>query len=313
MSSVLRRAPVERGRVEPRRSVPAGIARPPYVLTGRVVRQPSFEILRGADLTAMRAACRVGAEVLIEAGRAVAPGVSTAELDEIAHHAYISRGAYPSTLGYRGFTKSVCTSVNEVACHGIPDSRPLVEGDIVNIDVTAYVDGFHGDTSATFCVGEVDPATQALVDATRDATLAAIRAVRRGGELRAIGQAVESVALPRGYGIVSQYGGHGIGRVFHGPHVHHTDVPLATTRFEPGMCFTIEPMLTAGSSRLEQWVDGWTEVTVDGLPSAQFEHTVIVSEIGVEILTVTTDATSAVDANDPISNANPERNARPRR
>ncbi|MCU1360046.1 MAG: map, partial [Ilumatobacteraceae bacterium] len=297
MSVMPHRAPVHRGRVEPPRAVPAGIARPPYVASGRVVRQPGFEILRGADLTAMRAACRVAAEVLIDAGRAVAPGVTTAELDEVAHTAYISRGAYPSTLGYQGFTKSVCTSVNEVVCHGIPDSRPLVEGDIVNIDVTAYLEGFHGDTSATFCVGEVDSAMRALIDATRDATLAGIRAVRRGGELRAIGRAVESVAIPRGYGIVSKYGGHGIGRVFHAdPHVHHTDVRQATTRFEPGMCFTVEPMLTAGSSRLEQWSDGWTEVTSDGLPSAQFEHTVVVTEIGFEILTVTADGTSAVDA-----------------
>jgi methionyl aminopeptidase len=296
MRSVARRAPVVRGRVEPRRSVPASIARPPYVASGRVGRQSGFEILRGADLMAMRTACRVAAEVLIEAGRAVAPGVTTAELDRVAHEAYICRGAYPSTLGYRGFTKSVCTSVNEVACHGIPDSRPLVEGDIVNIDVTAYLGGFHGDTSATFCVGEVDPELRALVDATREATLAGIRAVRRGGQLRAIGQAVESVARPRRYGIVSQYGGHGIGRVFHaGPHIHHTDVRQATTRFESGMCFTVEPMLTAGTSHLEQWGDGWTEVTCDGLPSAQFEHTVVVTEIGAEILTVTADGISAVD------------------
>ena len=301
-AAAARREPVVRGHVGRQRTVAASIARPPYIVTGRIPRQRSFEILLGADLVAMRAACRVAAEVLVEAGRAVAPGVTTAELDEVAHQAYVSRGAYPSTLGYRGFTRSVCTSVNEVACHGIPDSRPLLEGDIVNIDVTAYLDGFHGDTSATFCVGEVDEDVRALIDATRDATLAGIRAVRRGGELRAIGRAVESVAFPRGHGIVSEYGGHGIGRVFHAaPHVHHTDAPQETIVLEPGMCFTVEPMLTAGDSRLVQWDDGWTEVTRDGLPSAQFEHTVVVTEIGAEILTVTADGTSAVEATDLLS------------
>lgn len=295
--AISRRAPVTAGEQAPPRPVPAHIQRPPYVKSGRVTRPSGFEILQGDDLVKMRAACRVAAEVLLEAGAAVAPGVTTAELDAVAHEAYVKRNAYPSTLGYRGFTNSVCTSVNEVACHGIPDSRPLVAGDIVNIDVTAYLDGFHGDTSATFCVGEVDPATQALVDATREATMAGIRAVRRGALLRAIGQAVEAVARPRGYDIVTQYGGHGIGRVFHAaPHVDHTDIRQPSPRFEPGMCFTIEPMLTAGTNELVCWDDTWTEVTADGLPSAQFEHTVIVTEVGVEILTVTADGRSAVHA-----------------
>ena len=296
VGAIPRRPPVTAGTVAPPRQVPKHIQRPPYVTSGRVTRPSTFEILHGDDLSAMRTACRVAAEVLIEAGRAVAPGVTTDELDEVAHAAYISRGAYPSTLGYRGYMKSVCTSVNEVACHGIPDSRQLVEGDIVNIDVTAFIGGFHGDTSATFCVGEVHPAVQALVDTTREATLTGIRAVRRGGPLRAIGQAVESVARPRGYDVVTQYGGHGIGRVFHAaPHVDHTDV-RSPARFEPGMCFTVEPMLTAGTNELVCWDDTWTEVTADGLPSAQFEHTVVVTEVGVEILTVTADGRSAVHA-----------------
>ena len=204
-------------------------------------------------------------------------------------------GAYPSTVGYRGFRASVCTSVNEVACHGIPDGRALVEGDIVNIDVTAFIGGVHGDTSATFAVGEIADAVEALVRTTCEVTLAGVAAVAPGRQFRAIGQAIEPLAADRGFGVISMYGGHGIGTVFHAaPHVHHVDEPSATVEMVPGMAFTIEPMLTAGTTRLRQWSDGWTEVTTDGLPSAQFEHTVVVTADGVEVLTVDADGVSAV-------------------
>jgi methionyl aminopeptidase len=284
--AAVRRRPVEPGRVGPLRTVPDGIQRPSYVDTGIVV-PAGPQIVRSADeLVALRRACRVAAEVLAETGSHVAAGVTTDELDDIAHRAYLRRGAYPSTLHFHGYRKSICTSVNDVVCHGIPDDRPLEDGDIVNVDVTAYVDGFHGDTSATFAVGALDPQTRALVDTTAEATMAGIEAVRPGLPIRAIGAAVQRVADARGFGIISDYGGHGIGRHFHAaPHIGHTDDPAATTRMVEGMVFTVEPMLTAGSQHHRRWADGWTEATVDGLPSAQFEHTVIVTADGAEVLT----------------------------
>ncbi len=291
-----RREPVRPGTVGPAKIVPTAIDRPPYLETGGwPAGRGGVQMFDDATLPALRHACRVAAEVLVEAGRQVRPGVTTDDLDAVALDAYVAREAYPSTLGYKGFRHSVCTSVNEVACHGIPDSRTLQDGDIVNIDVTAFVGGVHGDTSATFAVGEVDAATATLVQATCDATYAGIAAVAPGRPLRAIGQAIEPVAAGRGFGIVSQYGGHGIGTVFHAePHVHHVDDRSGTATFVTGMAFTVEPMLTAGATRLVQWPDGWTEVTADGMPSAQFEHTVVVTDDGADILTLTGSGDSAV-------------------
>lgn len=254
--------------------------------------------MRGSDLERMRRAGRVAAEVLLEVGAAAAPGVTTDHLDAVAHAAYLARGAVPSTLGYGTYVKSVCTSVNDVVCHGIPDDRPLVVGDIVNIDVTAYIDGVHGDTSATFAVGGVgvlDEPTAALVETTCRATYAGIEALGPGRPVRVIGRAVESVAAARGFAVVREYGGHGIGHQFHGaPHVSHVDDRRSTYELEPGSCLTVEPMLTAGSADTEEWDDGWTVATVDGLPSAQFEHTLCVTDDGVEILTVTAAGDTAV-------------------
>jgi methionyl aminopeptidase len=290
-----RRKPVEVGVVGPDRAIPDHIARPPYLATGgRPVSRREVEIFDAASLPAMRHAGQVAAEVLLAAGAAIRAGVTTDEIDAVAHETYLRLGAYPSTVGYKGFRKSVCTSVNEVACHGIPDSRPLQEGDIVNVDVTAYIDGVHGDTSATFAVGELDAPTDALVRTTVEATLAGIAAVAPGRQLRVVGQTIEPIAADRGFGVISMYGGHGIGHAFHGFHVHHVDDKSATLEFVPGMTFTVEPMLTAGTTRLRQWDDGWTEVTTDGLPSAQFEHTVVVTDDGVEILTVTAAGDTAV-------------------
>lgn len=283
-----RRPPVRPGVVSPMRTVPEGIARPPYVALGRPSGPAGVQRHHGADLARLRHACRVAAEVLGTTGAAVAAGVTTDELDEVAHDTYVRLGAYPSTLGYKGYPKSICTSVNEVVCHGIPDDRPLVEGDIVNVDVTAYVDGMHGDTSATFTVGEVDAPTAALVELTRTATLLGIAAVRPGEQLSAIGEAIEPFAAEHGLEVVRDWGGHGIGAVFHAaPHVNHAIERARTIRLDPGITFTVEPMLNAGTHRHHLWDDEWTVVTDDLLPSAQFEHTVIVTETGVEILTLT--------------------------
>jgi methionyl aminopeptidase len=281
------RHPVTLGEAAPSGAVPASIARPPYLATGGVPARAGTQIVAGGDLDRLRHAGRVAATVLAEAGAAVAPGVTTAELDAVAHEAYVRQGAYPSTLGYQGFRHSVCTSVNEVACHGIPDSRPLAPGDIVNIDITAYVDGYHGDTSATFLVGDVADLLADLVATTAASMRAGIDAVRPGRTVREIGRATQAVAAAKGYGVVDLYGGHGIGTAFHAePHIHHTDEPRATAQMVPGMTFTIEPMLTIGTTDLVQGDDGWTEVTADGLPSAQFEHTVVVTDTGAEVVTI---------------------------
>ena len=232
--------------------------------------------------------------MLRRTGEQVAAGVTTDDLDRFAHDCYLEHGAYPSDLHYRGFPKSICTSVNGVVCHGIPDDRPLRDGDIVNIDVTAYIDGMHGDTSATFHVGTPSTALAGLVDTTREATLRGIAAIRPFEPLQRIARAIEPFAESRGYAVVREYGGHGIGSDFHGaPHVahhvdRHDDVVVV-----PGMTFTVEPMLCSGRARFHTAADGWTEHADDNRPSAQFEHTVLVTDDGAEILTVTDDGRSA--------------------
>jgi methionyl aminopeptidase len=243
-------------------------------------------LLDDAAADRLRAACAAAKRVLDRVGAAVEPGITTDALDAVAHEATIEEGAYPSPLGYRGFPKSLCTSVNEVVAHGIPDDRQLEAGDIVNCDVTVYLDGMHGDCSRTFVVGDVDDGTRHLVEATEQAMWVGIRAVRPGGRVRDIGRAIEAVARRHGYGIVRELVGHGIGAVFHGaPWIYHYDEPSARTRLRPGMAFTVEPMLTLGDPEVALWDDGWTVVTLDGQPSAQFEHTVLVTSGGVEVLT----------------------------
>ncbi len=287
----LQRDPVELGHVGPMRQVPEGIVRPDYVASGSVGTPTGLQVQDQESLERLKRACEVAAEVLIRAGAAVAPGVTTDELDAIAHDTYVEFGAYPSTLGYggrRSYPKSVCTSVNGVVCHGIPDDRTLEEGDIVNVDVTAYIEGMHGDTSATFAVGAIDAASRGLIDTTREATLRGIASVRPGEPLRRIAEAIEPFAAARGYGVVREYGGHGIGETFHAaPHINHCITQDDTLAFKEGMTFTIEPMLTTGVATFRQALDGWTEHLVDSMPSAEFEHTVVVTSEGAEILTVT--------------------------
>jgi methionyl aminopeptidase len=245
-------------------------------------------MVKSPDVIArMRRAGRVAAEVLAETGAAVRPGVTTDELDAICHDACIAQGVYPSPLNYQGYPKSLCTSVNEVICHGIPDSRPLEEGDIVNLDVTVYVDGVHGDTNATFLVGEVDEASRQLVAVTRECLWIGIEAVRPGQPISDIGRAIETHATRHHFGVVRTFVGHGIGQHFHmEPSVPHYFTPSALTVMQPGMTFTIEPMITVGSWRERVWDDGWTAVTVDGQRTAQFEHTMVVTDDGADVLTV---------------------------
>ncbi|MEV3920481.1 type I methionyl aminopeptidase [Actinomadura coerulea] len=274
------------GRVSPMRKVPSNIPRPEYVGKQRP-RTGEPDVKSPEVIERMRVAGRIAAQALEEVGRHVRPGITTDELDAVGHEFMLDHGAYPSTLGYRGFPKSLCTSVNEVICHGIPDDTVLRDGDIINVDITAYVDGVHGDTDATFLCGDVDEESRLLVERTREAAMRGIRAVKPGRALNVIGRVIESYARRFGYGVVRDFTGHGIGTTFHsGLVVPHYDDPAATTIIEPGMTFTVEPMLTLGTHEYDLWADGWTVVTKDRRRTAQFEHTLLVTEDGHEILTL---------------------------
>jgi len=275
------------GRVSPRRAVPDSIARPEYVGRDAPGRYTGPEVKDADTIERMRVAGRIAAQALQEVGRHVAPGVTTDELDQVGHDFLVAHGAYPSTLGYRGFPKSLCTSINEVICHGIPDDTELRDGDIVNVDITAFIGGVHGDTDATFLVGDVAEEDRLLVERTCEALDRAIKAVRPGRPVNVIGRVIESYARRFGYGVVRDFTGHGIGAAFHsGLVIPHYDDPRATMVLEPGMTFTIEPMLNLGTHEWDMWADGWTVVTKDRRRSAQFEHTVLVTEDGAEILTL---------------------------
>ena len=269
------------------RDLPAGITATDYYLTGSPARRDEPMVKSPDVISRMRVAGRVAGEVLAVTGAAVAPGVTTEDLDIISHRAYIERGAAPSTLNYHGYPKAICTSVNEVICHGIPDDRPLEDGDIVNVDVTAYIGGVHGDCSATFLVGDVDAESRRLVEVTRQCRDLGIAAVRPGRPISDIGRAIEIHATAHQYGVVRMFVGHGIGEQFHiPPNIPHFYTESASTIMQPGMTFTIEPMITAGTWREKMWDNGWTAVTADGKRTAQFEHTVLVTDSGVEILTL---------------------------
>lgn len=280
--------PVTAGLLSPPRRVPSDIARPPYAVSGDP--GPSVSDLRRTpdELAAMRRTGAAAAEILLRAGELVRPGVTTDAIDEFVHRACIEMGGYPSPLNYRGFPKSVCTSVNEVICHGIPDSRPLADGDIINIDVTLFREGVHGDTSTTFLVGDVDDASLRLVRETARSLELAITAVQPGGLVSDIGKAIEGHARQHKLGVVREFIGHGVGTEFHTnlqiPHYYERRLP---TRIELMTSFTIEPMLTLGEPHAALWDDEWTAVTIDGTRTAQFEHTLVMAEGGAERLTVT--------------------------
>lgn len=275
------------GTVSPERRVPASIARPHYV--GKRAPDPwtGGDVYDEADIERIRNAGAIAAAALAHLEAFVRPGVTTDELDAIAHDFLVDRGAYPSCLGYRGFPKASCTSLNEVICHGIPDDTVLDDGDILNIDITAFVDGVHGDTNRMYLVGDVADDDRLLVERTRDALYRGIKAVRPGRRVNIIGRVIEQYAKRFGYGVVRDYTGHGVGRPFHsGLIIPHYDAEQYADVIEVGMVFTIEPMLTInGGHEWRMWDDEWTVVTADGARTAQWEHTIVVREHGAEVLT----------------------------
>jgi methionyl aminopeptidase len=247
-----------------------------------------ISIKSSREIELMRATCKLASQTLEYIEPFVKPGVSTEELNTLCHEYILKNGAYPSPLNYHGFPKSVCTSLNEVICHGIPDDTVLEDGDIVNIDITAYLDGFHGDSNQTFLVGNVSEEVALLVERTREALHRGIAVVSAGREVNLIGRAIESYAKRFNYGVIRDFTGHGIGESFHSGLIipHYDSAPMYSDVMEVGMVFTIEPMLTLGTHNWTMWADGWTVVTKDQSITAQFEHTLVVTETGAEILTL---------------------------
>lgn len=276
------------GTLSPLRSVPASIPRPEYVGKPGPAKFTGSEVKSPETIEKIREASRIAARAIVEVGKHIEPGVTTDELDRIGHEFVVGHGAYPSTLGYRGFPKSLCTSLNEVICHGIPDSTVLQDGDIINIDITAYKNGVHGDTNFTFLVGDVDEESRLLVERTQESLNRAIKAVAPGREINVIGRAISAYAKRFGYGVVRDFTGHGVGEAFHTGLIipHYDAAPAYNTVMEPGMVFTIEPMLTLGTIEWDMWNDDWTVVTRDRRRTAQFEHTLLVTDSGAEILTL---------------------------
>ena len=279
---------VSKGRVSPARIVPANVKCPDYAETGGGEQESSVQSkLSNQEIEQMRRTCYAARRVLDKAIKAVRPGVTTDYLDAIVHEACIAEGGYPSPLNYNGFPKSVCTSVNEVICHGIPDDRPLENGDIVNVDVTIFLNGLHGDCSETVPVGRVNQASQNLLTVAYESMMRGIAAIRPNALIRDIGRAIETYVKEHGYSVVRAYCGHGIGKLFHSsPTVPHFYNPNERTKIKPGMIFTVEPMINMGVWKHTVWKDGWTAVTYDLQRSAQFEHTVLVTQNSVEILTL---------------------------
>ena len=276
------------GRVSPKLAINKGIVLPEYV------GKPAPAPFKGSDVKTpdqiekIRAAGKIAAGAIEMLRSEVKPGVTTDQLDRLAHEFVLDHGAYPSTLGYRGYPKSVCTSVNEVICHGIPDDTVLEDGDIVNIDITAYLNGFHGDLNHTLEVGEVSEEVHNLIERTREALGRGLLAVAPGRAVNTIGLAIENYAKRFQYGVVRDFTGHGVGEAFHSGLIipHYDSAPNYSTIMEVGMVFTIEPMLTLGTHEWDMWSDGWTVTTKDKSITAQFEHTLAVTENGYDILTL---------------------------
>jgi methionyl aminopeptidase len=274
------------GEVSPMRTVPDHIARPSWADTGEPVTWDEPRVKSPETIEKMRHAGKLAAEILRLTGEFLRPGITTDEVDGYCHQLYIDRGAYPSTLNYHGYPKSLCTSANEVICHGIPDSRVMQDGDIMNLDVTAYIGGVHGDTNATFLIGEVDEQSRELVRITEECTWKGIEAIRPGRPISDVGRAIEDHAREHRLGVVKAFVGHGIGEQF------HTDIQVLhyydsrnSMIMRPGMTFTVEPMITLGTWQHKMWDDDWTAVTADGKRTAQYEHTCLVTDDGVEVLT----------------------------
>ncbi|ALG29382.1 methionine aminopeptidase [Glutamicibacter halophytocola] len=276
------------GTISPELPVPKHIERPEYVGKKEPSENTASEVKSPEVIERIRVASRIAAQALQEVGKACQPGTTTDELDRLGHEFLMDHNAYPSTLGYRGFPKSLCSSLNEVICHGIPDSTVLQDGDIINIDITAYIGGVHGDNNATFLVGDVDEESRLLVERTENSLKRAIKAVMPGREINVIGRSIETYAKRFGYGVVKDFTGHGVGESFHSGLIipHYDAAPAYNTLIEPGMVFTIEPMLTLGTIEWDMWADDWTVTTKDKKRTAQFEHTLLVTDTGAEILTL---------------------------
>jgi methionyl aminopeptidase len=276
------------GRISPKLDVPASITKPEYVGKAVPAKFTGSNIKTPEQIEKIRHSGKIAAQAIELVGQNARPGITTDELDKIAHKFLIDNGAYPSTLGYRGYPKSICSSLNEVICHGIPDDTVLEDGDILNIDITAYIDGFHGDSNQTFLVGEVRPEVADLVERTREALARGIAVVAPGRSVNLIGRAIESYAKRFNYGVVRDFTGHGIGEAFHSGLIipHYDSAPKYSDEMQVGMVFTIEPMLTLGTYQWDMWADGWTVVTKDKSITAQFEHTLVVTETGADILTL---------------------------
>ena len=276
------------GKLSPTRSVPSAISRPEYVGKTAPAKFTGSDVKTADQVAKIRAAGKIAAQAIQLVGEACKPGVTTDELDRIGHEFVVSQGAYPSTLGYRGFPKSLCSSINEVICHGIPDDTVLKDGDIINIDITAFKDGFHGDSNVTFMVGEVSPEVKLLVERTHEAMMRGINAALPGRSVNIIGRAIETYAKRFNYGVVRDFTGHGVGEAFHSGLVipHYDSAPHFDEEIKVGMVFTIEPMLTLGTHEWDMWADDWTVVTKDKSITAQFEHTIVITDDGPEILTL---------------------------
>ncbi|MEY3618172.1 MAG: methionine aminopeptidase, partial [Actinomycetota bacterium] len=284
---------IEPGVISPMRAVPDHIVKPGYAATGEVTRWNESAVKSPEIIERMRHAGAMAADILRLAGEFVRPGMTTDDIDVFVHDLTIERGAYPSPLNYHGYPKSVCTSLNEVICHGIPDSTVIEDGDIINLDVTCYVNGVHGDTNATFMIGDVSAEDRLLVKVTEECMWRGIEAVVPGRPLSDIGKAIEDHAKTHRLGVVRAFIGHGIGEQFHTDiQVLHYYDPRNNTIMKPGMVFTIEPMITLGTWQFHMWDDDWTAVTADGKRTAQFEHMVLVTDTGVEVLTAGPNAVS---------------------
>ena len=272
------------------KKIPDHITLPEYVSTPYGVPPPvtkQIEIKTPNQIERMRASCRLVREVMDAAASVIRPGLTSAELDAFIHDAIVARNAYPSPLKYRNYPRSTCISVNNVVCHGIPDSRAFLNGDVVSVDITAFLDGFHGDHCRTFLVGDVDPSGQRLVRDAERCRDAGIAVCGPDVPFNKIGQVVEALATDLGFTIVPYFNGHGIGEYFHGPpDIKHYANTSPSQLMSPGMTFTVEPVVCEGNGdEIRILDDGWTAITVDGTRAAQFEHTVLITNAGVEILT----------------------------
>lgn len=288
MGRMSKRGKLQQQASTPIRKVPKDIERPEYAWKDDVQENIGEPYVQDAEtIEKMRESSKIAANALAVAGAAVKPGVTTDEIDRVAHEYMLDHGAYPSTLGYRGFPKSCCVSLNEIVCHGIPDTTVIEDGDIVNIDVTAYKNGVHGDTNATFLAGDVSQEHKDLVQRTYEAMMRGIKVAKAGREINVIGRVIESYAKRFGYNVVTDFTGHGVGPTFHnGLVVLHYDSDAYRDILEPGMTLTIEPMINLGALPYDIWDNGWTVQNRDGKFSAQFEHTLVITDDGNEILTI---------------------------